>query len=37
MKFATTRQNLGDKTEVIKLKDIKIGDPDDLLYVAPVT
>ena len=37
MKFATTRENLGDKTEVIKLKDIKVGDPDDTLYIAPVT
>ena len=37
MKFATTRENLGEKTEVIKLKDIKVGDPDDMLYTAPVS
>ena len=34
MKFPTVYNNLGLTTEVINVKDIKIGDPEDSLYVT---
>jgi hypothetical protein len=34
MKFPTVYNNLGLATEVINVKDIKIGDPEDSLYVT---
>lgn len=37
MQFATTRENLGDTSQTIKIKDVTIGEPDDQLYLPPVT
>jgi hypothetical protein len=37
MKFATARGNLGYSGETIAIKDIKIGDVDDRLFIAPIT
>jgi hypothetical protein len=37
MKFATTRGNLGYSGETVAIKDIKVSDPDDDLYIAPIT
>ena len=36
LKFATRYQNLGQKEEIYQVSDIKIGSPDDTLYVPPV-
>jgi hypothetical protein len=37
MKFARARGNMGYSGEAIAIKDIKIGDPDDDLFIAPIT
>ena len=37
LKFATARGNLGYSGESIVVKDIKVGSPDDELYIAPIT
>lgn len=36
LKFATEFQNLGLKTEIIRLSDLRIGEPDDTLYIPQV-
>lgn len=36
LKFATQFQNLGLKTEIIKVSEISIGEPDDTLYIPQV-
>ena len=37
LKLAAGRGNLGYSGEVIVVKDIKVGSPDDELYIAPIT
>jgi hypothetical protein len=37
LKFATSRGNLGYSGETIVIKDIKISDPDDTEFIAPIT
>jgi hypothetical protein len=36
MKFATARGNMGYSGESIAIKDIKVSDPEDDLYIAPL-
>ncbi len=36
LKFATKRTNLGYSGEVTAIKDIKVSDPDDSLFIAPL-
>jgi hypothetical protein len=36
LKFASSRQNLGDSNEITTIKDVKVSDPDDNLFIAPL-
>jgi hypothetical protein len=37
LKFATNRTNMGHSGETTVIKDIKVGDVDDNLFIAPIT
>jgi hypothetical protein len=37
LKFAANRVNVGYAAETIAIKDIKVGDPEDSEFIAPIT